>query len=392
MGRRAQGLAMRFDFATATEIIFGCGRIAELGGRARALGSHALLVTGARPYSALGARQLLDDAGVAYTGFSVCSEPTTEMAAAGVRLAQQAGVDLVIGFGGGSVIDAAKAIAVLVTQPEELYQYLEIVGQAQPLVKPGLPFIAVPTTAGTGAEVAKNSVLCATADKVKVSLRSPSMLARLALVDPELTLTVPPEVTAATGLDALTQVIEPYVSIARNPLTDALCLQGMQRSARSLRSAYYDGSNLPAREDLAITSLFGGLALANAKLGAVHGLAAPIGGAYVAPHGAICARLLPEVMRANLVAARAAKLQEVVERFDTVAQVLTGDSTSRAERGVTWVQALVDELSVPRLLAHGITRDSIPGIVTLARRASSMKGNPIELLPEVLEDILQNSL
>ncbi|HEV8247977.1 MAG TPA: iron-containing alcohol dehydrogenase, partial [Polyangiaceae bacterium] len=259
--------------------------------------------------------------------------------------------------------------------------------------KPSVPFVAVPTTAGTGSEVTKNAVLSSSEQRVKVSLRSVHLLPRIALVDSELTHGVPPETTAATGLDALTQVLEPYVSVARNPLVDAVCLEGLRRGSRALRRAFSDGNDADAREDMALTSLFGGLALANAKLGAVHGFAAPLGGMFSAPHGALCARLLPLVMAANLRALQAREpASPVLERYRIVARIVTGDSGARAEDGVRWAEELVRELGIPSLGAYGMHSDDITAVVIKARQASSMKGNPIELSVEELSSILELAL
>lgn len=382
---------MRFDFATATEIAFGRGRVRELGLRGAALGRRALLVTGSRPERASIARAVLATSRVLTVEFSVPQEPTTQLVEAGVALARESKVDLVIGFGGGSVLDAAKAIAGLAANGGEPLDYLEVVGRGKALARPALPLILVPTTAGTGAEVTKNAVLEAQPHGVKVSLRSPFLLARLALVDSELTHGVPPDVTAATGLDALTQVLEPYVSNARGPLTDALCVEGMRRAARSLLRAYQDGQDADARQDLSVTSLFGGLALANAKLGAVHGFAGPLGGALHAPHGALCARLLPEVMATNVRVARARSDAELVDRYRTIAQVLTADTASEPEAGIEWIAELVERMRIPRLSAMGLRAEDVPSLVTRAEAASSMKGNPVELSTEELTGILERA-
>lgn len=381
-----------FEFATATEIVFGRGRVRELGKRAAALGSRALLVTGARPerlssvLAASGVEKLV------VASLAVAGEPSTELVCRGVALARATAIDLVLGIGGGSALDAAKAIAALVANGGDPLDYLEVVGRGQALAAPSLPCCLVPTTAGTGSEVTKNAVLAVESERVKVSLRSPYMLPRLALVDSELCHSVPPDVTAATGLDALTQVLEPYVSNARAPLTDALCVEGLRRGARSLARAVRDGSDADAREDLAVTSLFGGLCLANAKLGAVHGLAGPLGGALSAPHGALCARLLPTVMQSNLDRAKALGLGEVVERYREIARIFSGDSRALPEAGVEWVKNLVEELSIPRLAAYGLERGAFPELVGRAQAASSMKGNPVTLAPEEITKILELSL
>lgn len=297
----------------------------------------------------------------------------------------EAACDVVISFGGGSAIDAGKAIAAVATNGGEPLEFLEVVGKGRAIAVPPLPFIAVPTTAGTGSEVTRNAVLGSTEHSVKASLRSPMMLPRVALVDPELTYGLSPAVTASTGLDALTQLIEPYVSLRANPLVDAICVDGIRRVAGSLRRAYHDGADRDARREMALGSLFGGLALANAGLGVVHGFAAPLGGSYKAPHGALCAALLPHGMAANVAALRVRAPQHpALERYAAIARLLTGRSEASAEDGIIWVHALCVELSVPALRAWGITESDLPGIVEKAARASSMQANPFPLTGEEL--------
>lgn len=383
---------MNFEFATATEIVFGWGAIAQLAQRVRVLGKRALVVTGSQTARAQSAIAQLAEVNIASHTCSICSEPTVEMVQHGVDLARAQAVDLVIGLGGGSVLDSAKAIAALTNNPGPVLQYLEVIGEAKPLTHPSLPCVAVPTTAGTGSEVTRNAVLCAVDQKVKVSLRGLNLLPRLALVDPSLTVSVPPAVTAATGLDALTQVIEPFLSVARGPLTDALCLQGMRLAARSLRRAYADGTDRSAREDLAVTSLFGGLALANAKLGAVHGLAAPLGGLLGAPHGAICARLLPLVLRANHEAAQRSGDRDLLARFDEIARVLANDTRATGHDAVGYIRRLVDDFSIPRLGHYGMTQHHINSVVVKCHQSSSMKGNPVPLSIEDLSLILAEAV
>ena len=321
---------IHFEFATATRIIFGSGTLAEIGNIAAGLGQKALVVTGSSSLRSATLLDYLTTAGVSYTTFAVIGEPTTATAREGAVVARRENCDLVIGFGGGSVVDAGKAIAALLTNDGDPLDYLEVIGRGQPITQPAAPYIAIPTTAGTGAEVTRNAVLGSPEHRVKVSLRSPLMLPRVALVDPELTHSMPPPVTASTGLDALTQVLEPYVSHLANPLTDAFCLDGLHRAARSLRQAYHNGEDFRAREDMALVSLYGGLALANAKLGAVHGFAGPFGGMFDAPHGAVCATLLPHVMEANVHALQERQPDsEALVRYHEVAQILTGNSCCR---------------------------------------------------------------
>jgi alcohol dehydrogenase class IV len=253
------------------------------------------------------------------------------------------------------------------------------------MAAPPLPFIAVPTTAGTGSEVTRNAVLASAEHRIKASLRSPLMLPRVAVVDPELTYALPPAVTASTGLDALTQLIEPYVSVRANPLTDALCLEGIRRVAGALRRVYQDGKDADARRDMALGSLFGGLALANAGLGVVHGFAAPLGGRWQAPHGALCAALLPHAMAGNIAALRArAPQHRALERYATIARLLTGRKDAGVEDGIQWVRETCIQLNVPALRAWGITEADLPAVVDEATRASSTKANPLPLTSDEL--------
>jgi alcohol dehydrogenase class IV len=385
---------MRFEFATATRIVFGPGTLAEVPALARELGRRPLVVTGRTPARAAALLDLLSSAKLAAAAtVSIPGEPTTDDIIHATAAARAAGCDCVIGFGGGSVIDAAKAIAAMLTTDGDLFDYLEVVGRAQPLTHPAAPSIAIPTTAGTGAEVTRNAVLSSPAHHVKVSLRSPHMLPRVAVIDPALTYDLPPALTASTGLDALTQLIEPYVSGRANPLTDALCAEGLRRASRSLWMAVEESSNTLARENMAVASLFGGLALANAGLGAVHGFASPIGGMFPAPHGAVCAALLPHVMRVNLAALRArAPEHESLRRYDDLGRLLTGRGHVGADEAVLWVHELVRSLAIPSLATFGVTAADFPTIVGAAAKASSMKANPIPLTDAELTAILERAL
>lgn len=384
---------MRFEFATATRILFGPGTEREVVPAAREMGRRALVVTGRSAERGAALATGLEAAGVACSRFAVAGEPTLEVVRQGVELARREQCDLVIGFGGGSAIDAAKAIAALLTNTADLMDYLEVIGKGKSLSVPSAPFIAVPTTAGTGAEVTRNAVLASPEHRVKVSLRSPQMLARLAVVDPELTFDLPPAITAYTGLDALTQVIEPYVSNRTNPLTDGFCGEGIRRVSRSLRRAYHHGHDAGARTDMSLASLLGGLALANAGLGVVHGFAAPLGGMYPAPHGAVCAALLPHAMEANIRALRARGPEsESLRRYEEVARLLTGKPGAAAEDGVEWVREICQELSIPPLSSYGIREPDVPLLVEKASQASSMKANPIVLTQEELREVLTRAL
>jgi alcohol dehydrogenase class IV len=380
-----------FEFATPNKIIFGAGKLNELGPLAAGMGMRPLVVCGRSSDALPRLREILSAEKMEWREFSVHGEPNVDTIRAGLGAAR--GCDLVIGLGGGSVLDAGKAIAILAANDGDIFNYLEVIGMGKTFTRPSLPYIALPTTAGTGAEVTRNAVVESPEHQVKVSLRSPFMLPRVALVDPELTFSLPPAVTASTGLDALTQLIEPFVSIKSNPLTDAICREGMRHAARSLRRAYESGTDAQAREGMSLASLFGGLALANAGLGTVHGFAGPLGGMLHAPHGAICAYLLPLVMDANLKALEIRQPEcPALKRYDEVAQILTGEENASAADGVKFVSGLVRDLNIAPLSAFGLTRERFPEAVEKAMKASSTKGNPIVLTEDELMGILERAI
>ncbi|HUE99735.1 MAG TPA: iron-containing alcohol dehydrogenase [Anaerolineales bacterium] len=382
---------LSFEFATANRIIFGAGKLNELGKQIAGSAKRLLFVRGGSSDAIPRVREILSVSGIPFTEFQVHGEPTTEMVREGRNAARDC--DRVIGLGGGSALDAGKAIAALATNPGDVFDYLEVVGKGQPLSNASLPYIAIPTTAGTGSEVTRNAVLESTEQSAKVSLRSPLMLPRLALVDPELTYNLPPEITATSGLDALTQLIEPFVSVKANPMTDAICRQGLSHAARSLRRAYENGSDKGARAEMAVASLFGGIALANAALGAVHGFAGPLGGMLHAPHGALCARFLPLVMDMNIKALKTRQPEHpALERYAEIAQIVTGQQDATVQDGVKWTSELVGALHIPRLAAYGMRSEDFPAAVQKTQKANSFKGNPIPLNENELTRILEQAL
>ncbi len=381
--------APRFEFATATRIVFGEGTAAEVVPAAHSFGSRVLLVTGASPERARFLEADLRPAACV----RVAGEPEIGRIRSAAESARREQCDVVVAFGGGSAIDAGKALAALLTNPGDPLDYLEVIGRGQPIERPSAPMIAVPTTAGTGSEVTRNAVLASPEHHLKASLRSPFMLPRLAVVDPSLTLGLPPEVTAATGLDALTQLIEPYVSLRANPMTDLFAADGIPRAARALPQVWDNPVDRRARADMSWSSLLGGLSLANAALGAVHGFAAPLGGMLSAPHGALCAALLPHVVEKNVQALRSRDGRNpALHRYRQVACWLTGRPDSSAEDGVEWLAALGRKLRVPPLSRYGVAPSAIPRIVAQAAKASSMKGNPISLTEEELASIVTAAL
>jgi alcohol dehydrogenase class IV len=384
---------LKFDFATANRIIFGEGVVEEAAPLAANYGSRALLVTGSTPDRARPLIDMLQDRSIDIRTFAVAEEPTVELVKQGLSLARSFSAEIVLGFGGGSAIDAGKAIAALATNGDEPLEFLEVIGDGKPLLHDPLPFIAIPTTAGTGSEVTRNAVLASKEHQVKVSLRSAKMLPDVALVDPALTYSVPPHVTAYTGMDALTQVIEPYLTRKRNAFTDMFAKEGMLHGAGALVLAYQDGENQEARKQMAFTSLMGGISLANAGLGAAHGFAGPFGGMYAAPHGAICAILIPHVMHINLLRAReAAGEEDLLKRFDDVASFLTGASHAKAEEGVQWLESLAETLEIPPLSSYGFLRKDFNLLIEKASVSSSMKGNPVELTKGDMVQILERAL
>ena len=382
-----------FDLAVPADIRFGAGRVSEVPQAVAGLGaSQVLVVTGRDTSRADGIRAALTTAGISSAVFGVATEPSVDVVRAAVQVSAEAGCDAVLGFGGGSALDVAKAAAVLATSGTDPLDHLEVIGAGRPIVKPGLPCIAVPTTAGTGSEVTRNSVLSSGA--VKASLRSPLLLPKVAVVDPDLLAGLPRPVIASSGMDALSQLIEPFLSRRANPFSDALAKDGIRRSARSLQRAWLDGmGEATVREDLAVASLFGGMCLANSGLGAVHGIAAAAGARLSAPHGAVCAAVLAASMAINLRALRdRAPEHPALRRLVEVAALLTDRPQAAAEDGIDWLQELTATLSIPGLLHYGLDRAEIPDLVSGAQQASSMRANPIELSDAEVSEILTRSL
>jgi alcohol dehydrogenase class IV len=384
---------VRFDLATPADIRFGAGRVAELPSALAGLGaSSVFVVTGRSTRRADPLRSGLSEVGIESAAFGVDGEPSIEICRAAVSRLIGSGCDAVVGFGGGSALDVAKAVAVLATSGADPLEHLEVIGSGRPITEPGLPCVAVPTTAGTGSEVTRNSVL--SGNGVKASLRSPLMLPAVAIVDPDLLAGVPAQTIAASGMDALAQVIEPFLSRRANPFSDALARDGIRRSARSLRRAYVEGMiSGEVRQDLAVTSLFGGLCLANAGLGAVHGLAAALGARLSAPHGAVCAATLAAAVTVNRRALREREpASPALARMEELGALLTGDSAAGAAAAIGWLAELTHDLQVPGLRTYGLGLSEIGEIVTAAQRASSMRANPLDLTDGEIAEIVQRSL
>lgn len=385
---------MEFEFATATQIMYGNGKLNNIGEYASLFGNRSFIVSGSNTEKNETLQNLLEDKKIKHQIFRIDREPTIQIVRSGVEAARKFDTNFVIGIGGGSAVDCGKAISALLTNRSDVFEYLEVIGNGTPLTQDPLPYIAIPTTAGTGAEVTKNAVLESPDHAVKVSLRHKKMFPDIALIDPELTFSMPAEVTAYTGMDALTQVIEPFVSNKANPLTDTICIEGIRRAALYLERVYCDGNDIEGRENMSLVSLFGGLALTNAGLGAVHGFAGPFGGLFHAPHGAVCARLLPFVMAKNIEALknREPNNNEVLSRYKMISQLLTHRNNAGIHEGVDWIKKIIDLMKIPSLSQYGFKEENIPELLIKSRNASSMKGNPIRLMDIELESILNQAM
>ena len=376
-----------FSFMTATEILFGRGQAGQAVTKIAALGPRVLLVHGRDASRADWLSDALDDAGTAVARFAVPGEPDMDLIAAGLNAARNHGAAAVVALGGGAVIDAGKAIAALVPATRPILDHLEVVGRGLPLDAAPLPFAALPTTAGTGAEVTRNAVIGVPEHRRKVSLRDARMLPRLAVVDPALTDVCPRAVTLASGLDALTQVIEPFTSTRANAMTDALCRDAIPQALPALLRLMR-GEDSAARDTMAWVSLCGGLALANAGLGAVHGLAGPLGGLTGAAHGAICGALLPPVLRANR---RAVSDPALARRLDQVGHWIGdafGQPYATLDNACNLLADWSRQAGLKRLADLGIGTDARSGAAEAAATSSSMKANPALLTTKTLRAIM----
>jgi alcohol dehydrogenase class IV len=382
---------MPFEFATANRLVFGSGGVHQLPALARPYGSRALLVTGRNTHRVVPSVEALSRSGISVELFTTEGEPTLDTVRRGAAMARNK-CDLVIGFGGGSAMDAAKAIAVLAANSGEPLDYLEVIGRGAAFTNEPLPCIAIPTTAGTGAEVTRNAVLGSPEHGLKASLRSVFLLPRIALVDPELALHLPPSVTAYSGIDALTQLIEPFVSCRAQPLTDPFCRTGLAQVRTALRQSFKDGKDLPAREQMCFASLLSGLALANAGLGIVHGFAAPLGGMLHAPHGAICAAVLPHGVEINIRALRErAPDHTALNRYREIAHLLTANERAEPEDLTPWLLSLTKDLGIQPLGTWGLQPSQLPELVEKAAQANSTKANPIPLTTAELREVAERS-
>jgi len=370
---------MKFEFNTVGRAVFGRGEVERVGEIAAALGRRAMVVFNGKAVEKVVAS--LEAAGVNVVARRQPGEPVVADVDAAVQETRRAGCDLVVGVGGGSAIDAAKAVAGLLTNGGSAVDYMEVVGAGRKITKPAVPWVAVPTTAGTGAEATRNAVIGLPEKKFKASIRGEQLLAHVAVIDPDLGAYVPPDVTARTGMDALCQLIESYTSTGANVVTDGMALEGIALAGKALPRAYRDGRDIEAREDMAAAAYLSGVTLANAGLGAVHGFASPIGANFPVPHGTVCAALLPHVIAANVNAAKREGNARVRDRYAIVGERLGGDV-------VEVTAGLARELNIPPLSEYGMSVRDVPDMVALARKASSMRYNPLVLSDEALASAL----
>jgi alcohol dehydrogenase class IV len=376
-----------FQFMTTSKIVFGEGALLNSLSMLNQYGYSVLLVTGKNLERADPVIKYLHSQSMRYQHISITTEPNITMVEETAALARKFKPDMVVAVGGGSVIDMGKAMAAIIPNQGDVYDYVEVVGRNVPLKSKPIPFIAIPTTASTGSEVTKNAVLKSGQDKVKVSLRSPEMLPDVAIVDPTLTYGTDTSTSARGAMDAFTHLMESYVCGDPNPLTDMVCEEGLRKLSRSILPACKQ-DNPRARADVSFAAMLGGMAITNAKLGAAHGLASAIGGKIDAPHSIITARLAPFVMSENIAAAKRAGRNDLLNRYRKIAQIVTENSDVHWDDSILWVQVMLDKLSIPHLSEFGLCEIDLNEIVDDALKSVAIKGNPLPLTRERLLFVL----
>ena len=376
-----------FQFMTSSRIIFGEGALINSLSSLNQFGYSVLLVTGKDGTRAEPVVSYLKQQGMRYQQVAIHGEPLIAMVEEMAAMGRKFRPDMVLAIGGGSVLDAGKALAALIPNQGSVYDYVEVVGRNVPLQAKPLPYIAVPTTAGTGSEVSKNAVLRSAQENVKVSLRCPEMLPDLSIIDPTLTYGMDPVMSGYCGMDAFTHLMEAYVCGDPNPLTDMVCEEGLRRLAGAIIAACED-DDPRARSDMSFAALLGGMASANAKLGAAHGLASSLGGRLDAPHGLITAQLAPYVMQENILAAREAGRADVLNRYRQLACILTGRMNAEISDGIQWTKRTLKRLNLPRVSEYGLCDMMFEEVAEDALLSNAIKGNPLPLNKERLLSIL----
>lgn len=390
------GKELQFELAPLPQIFFGSGQIQNIGTHIRPFGSRVLIVADQIALKAAKLEEILIENELEYFSLIIKNEPTTEDIDNGVATGVEFEAEIVVGIGGGAALDAGKAISGLITNGGIAIDYMEVVGNGLPIKNAPLPYIACPSTSGTGTEVTKNAVILSEADQYKASIRSPLLIPKITIVDPTLTLTVPANVTASTGLDALTQLIEAYTSNKSQPVTDSLALLGIQKAIKSLPIAYDHGDNLAAREDMALSALLSGICLANAGLGAVHGFASPLGGVNI-PHGVACAALLAAVVDQNIRTLKVkAPNSPTLIKYAKLAELVDArtfkNSAEAHQNLVKYLHDLTKKLKIPPLSQFGLQKNDIPALIEKVKKSSSIRYNPVELDNATLITILTEAL
>ncbi|MDA0147441.1 iron-containing alcohol dehydrogenase [Vibrio sp. LaRot3] len=377
-----------FQFMTSTRIIFGEGALQSSLSVLNQFGYSVLLVTGQNTSRASPLINYLKQQNMRYQHVAISGEPNITMVEETALSGRKFKPDMVVAIGGGSVIDMGKALAAIIPNQGDVYDYVEVVGRNVPLKTKPIPFIAIPTTASTGSEVTRNAVLRSGQDQVKVSLRSPDMLADVAIVDPTLTYGTDSYTSGRGAMDAFTHLMEAYVCGDPNPLTDMVCEEGLRRLSSAILAGCLQ-DDFKARSDLSFAAMLGGMAITNAKLGAAHGLASALGGKLAAPHSVITARLAPYVMQENIRAAQDAGRADVLARYQKVAQILTGRTNACRTDSILWVNMMLDKLGLPKLNSFGVCSTSFDDVANDALKSVAIKGNPLPLTQERLTYILQ---
>ena len=393
-----------FSVSRLPRIVFGVGTFMQLPGILSGYGKRVLIVTGGKSLRQSGnwARLLdgLKSAGLTWDEMKVEGEPSPEHVDKSVAAFRDKKIDVVLGIGGGSALDAAKAIAGLLPRGNSVLDHLEGVGREIPYVGPATPFIAVPTTAGTGSEATKNAVLSMHGpDGYKKSFRDEALVAQVALVDPDLLATCPPEVIAANGMDAFTQLLESFVSARANPFTDALAWSGMQAVHEGFFAAWQGGDSSEAkqgRERMAYAALLSGITLAQAGLGSVHGLASPLGAHFPIPHGVVCGTLVAVATEMNIRALRERTPESpALEKYAKVGELLSENFPRNRQEAwdalIATLNAWTESLHIPVLGSYGVREEHVSKIVA-GSRGSSMKTNPILLTDEEIAQVLRSRL
>lgn len=392
---------LKFEFLPTPQLYFGVNQISLIGTITNLYGTKALIVASESVFkneknqSIL--KEKLSECGIRYQTIFIKGEPEIEQIDKAVELSVTHNSEVVIGIGGGSVIDAGKAIAGISTNGGSAQDYMEVIGKGKKILKEPLPFIAIPTTAGTGSEATKNAVIFSKKHRLKTSIRSPLLLPKVAIIDPELMITLPPDITASTGLDALTQLIEAYTSNKAQPITDVLALMGIEKITESILRVYEEGTDLQARSDMALGAYLSGVCLANSGLGAVHGFAGPIGGLLNIPHGVVCGALLAPTIEENIrTMISKVPYHPLLEKYVTLGNLLAEfpfETTKESIQNlIGYLKNLSSILKIPKLSKYGLKSELFNTIIKSAMNSSSMKYNPVKLNESQLVSILDKTM